>query len=147
MEALYSARVILTVSVVAGVTVRVGVRVNVAGARGVAVGVNVAGEMGVEVGVRVRVAETIGVAVGVRVKVGETTEVALGVRVKVGLPAGVEVDVDELLVVTVVTWLAELLPLFGSNSCPETKASLSKLPVACGIVATKVTRALAPAPI
>src|SRR5512132_43520 len=29
---------------------------------------------------------------------------------------------EAAVVVTVVTWLAELLALFGSNSCPETKA-------------------------
>ena len=72
------------------------------------------------VGVGVKVAVVIGVEVGVLVNVG----------VGVFLELGVDVGVDVVLVVTVVTWLAELLVLFGSNSCPETKASLSRLPVA-----------------
>ena len=115
------------VSAVAGVTVSVGED------EGVGVRVDVAGDMGVKVGVRVNVGEIMGVAVGV--------------RVDVGLDTGVDVDVGEVFDVTVVTWLAELLALFGSNSCPETKASLRKLPMDCGMVATTVTLALAPVPI
>lgn len=103
-DTVYSARVMVTVSAAAGVAVSVGVRVDVAG------------EMGVEV--------------GVRVNVGEMTGVEVGVRVAVDLEMGVDVDVELVFVVTVVTWLAELLVLFRSNSCPETKASLSRLPVA-----------------
>ena len=111
-EAVYSALVMVRVSD----EPRVGVRVAVAGdiAVGVGVRVNVAGAMGVEVGVRVNVGERIGV----------------GVRVTVDLDTGVDVGVEPVFVVTVVTWLAELLALLGSNSCPETKASLSRLPVA-----------------
>ena len=91
-DTVYSARVIVTVSMTAGVEVNV------------AVGVDVAGDMGVEVGVGVNVGEMMGVEVGV--------------GVAVDLEAGVDVGVDvaEVLVVTVVTWLAELLALFGSNS-------------------------------
>ena len=85
-------------------------------------------------------------SVGVRVEVAGEMGVAVGVRVDVALDPGVDVYVDEGFVVTVVTWLAELFVLFGSNSCPETKASLSRLPVACGMVATTVTLALAPVP-
>ena len=105
-DTVYSARVIVRVSDVASVGVRVGV------------------------GVRVAVAGDIDVEVGVRVNVGERPGVAVGVRVRVDLDTGVDVGVEPVFVVTVVTWLAELLVLFGSNWFPETKASLSRLPVA-----------------
>ena len=68
----------------------------------------------------------------------------VGVRVTVALDDVVGVEVETVPVITVVTWLAELLALFGSNSWLETNASLSRLPVACGMVATTVTRAVAP---
>jgi len=103
-DTVYSARVIVRVSDVASVGVRVGVRVAVAG--------------------------DIDVEVGVRVNVGERPGVEVGVRVGVDLDTGVDVGVEPVFVVTVVTWLAELLVLFGSNWFPETKASLSRLPVA-----------------
>ena len=107
-DTVYSARVTVTVSALAGVTVSVGEAE----------------------GVRVRVAVASGVEVGVRVNVGVKIDAEVGVRVAVDFDTGVDVDVEPVLVVTVVTWLAELLVLFGSNSCPETKASLSRLPVA-----------------
>ena len=94
--------------------------------------VSEAARVGVRVGVRVNVAGDSGVEVGVRVNVGARLGAEVGVRVAVDLDASADVGVEvvPVLVVTVVTWLAELLALLGSNSCPETKASLSRLPVA-----------------
>jgi len=74
--------------------------------------------------------ERVGVGVNVAVVMGVEVGVLVNVGVGVFLEPGVEVGVGVVLVVTVVTWLAELLALFESNSCPETNASLRRLPVA-----------------